>query len=1231
MLRRFLLLLVVSALAMSSAVRAADIVLVAQTYDNDGDGIQDDQALVDWLIAEGHNVDVQLDHWTTLDDDKLAALNAADLVLFSRSSNSGDYDDDNEIAQWNSVTTPLIQMSAYLVRNSRWVWIDSGSVTNLVGPTLEVTAVDHPVLDGVALSPLDPNDPNGPMTAVVAADPNVGTGQTSYIASVDVGNGRLIAQAIGDGVNLGAIAEWSKGVEFYDGAGQVAAGPRMYFAGGTQETTGTPQGAWNFTPEGEQMFRNAINYMIDVPNRYAEQTSPTDGASDLNRDEVLLQWQAGSNAIAHDVYFGTDLASVSAADGNNMPDVMISLGQTETAFDPGRLEFGQTYYWRVDELDNYRIYKGDVWSLTVEPEGLMIEKVAATASSTYSDLMAPDKTVDGSGLDADNLHSAYGTDMWLSDPLDTEPAWIQYEFEKPYKLLEMWVWNSNTVIEPIYGYGLKDVTIEYSMNGNDWTALKDVELAQATGAAGLAPETIALDGIGAKYVRIDANSNWGDGAKYGLSEVRFFYIPLRAREPQPVVGQTTIPVDATLGWRAGREAVTHEVYLSASKTAVANGSALVDVVSGTSLNIESLGLDIGTTYYWKINEVNDASDPSVLDGDIWEFKTQDYFVVDDFESYNGTNVGGTWSDAWETINGIPGGSGIQPVVDEMVVHAGVQSMLLDYDNSTSPYFIELVRGVSGRRDWTQNGVEKLVLSFHGDVGNDPVERMYVMLNGKKINCSADLTTPWWQQWTIPINSSLGINHRNINQLRIGIGDVKNSYSKKGKVYIDDIRLYRVTPSSNNLLNAVAALNGSGDLAGQLDTLVAAVMAADPAIVTALSSEQIYTLFLPTDDAFAEIGLNADNIVTLDEATLTDILLYHIVEASLTSDDVLAAGTIDMASGGVVQQSEGALIDTSGRAAAIVTSDVAATNGLIHVIDSVLFPYELRNIVELMTDLNAAGDMAGQFEAILPAIAADPTILEKLTDEDAEYTVLVPTNEALAALELDVDTNLLLYHVASGKLLAADVLATDQIEMLNGEVVKQAEGMLVDTAGRKANIVTTDIEAVNGVIHIIDAALWPTGLVANPSFELPGEGKLADLNLIPGWSTDANVADSGVETGYSATDGEYTAFLMSGDPSIWQLTGHTIAEGDVIELKVDARITWAATTLQMILYYEVEGARVPLATSDVAITDDMQEYSLSFTAADVPESIGSPIGVEFANISEGDSWLGLDNVRLKVSQ
>lgn len=165
-------------------------------------------------------------------------------------------------------------------------------------------------------------------------------------------------------------------------------------------------------------------------------------------------------------------------------------------------------------------------------------------------------------------------------------------------------------------------------------------------------------------------------------------------------------------------------------------------------------------------------------------------------------------------------------------------------------------------------------------------------------------------------------------------------------------------------------------------------------------------------------------------------------------------------------------------------------------------------------------------------------------------------------------------------------------------------------------------------------------VVNFSFELPGTGKQncwdggtnskGTFQDVPGWSSDTMAADSGVETGFGATDGIWTGFIMGADPSVWQLTSHIIGAADVIELKVDAANNWHATTLQMSLYYEDGGARVRAASAGAALTGTMQEFTLVLTAADVSEAIGKRLGIELANSSpDGQSWVGIDNVRLNL--
>ena len=121
------------------------------------------------------------------------------------------------------------------------------------------------------------------------------------------------------------------------------------------------------------------------------------------------------------------------------------------------------------------------------------------------------------------------------------------------KLHEMLIWNYNVQFEPILGFGLKDRHRGVLENGTDWMLLGDVEFAQATANATYeANTTIAFNGVAAQYVRLTANSRWGSigDTQYGLSEVRFTYIPAQAREPQPADGAAGVAVDATLAWRA---------------------------------------------------------------------------------------------------------------------------------------------------------------------------------------------------------------------------------------------------------------------------------------------------------------------------------------------------------------------------------------------------------------------------------------------------------------------------------------------------------------------------------------------------------------------------------------------------------------------------------------------------------------------------------------------------------
>ncbi|MFQ6036135.1 MAG: LamG-like jellyroll fold domain-containing protein, partial [Sedimentisphaerales bacterium] len=255
---------------------------------------------------------------------------------------------------------------------------------------------------------------------------------------------------------------------------------------------------------------------------FAYHPGPAGEATDVPRD-VTLSWTPGVFANTHDVYFGTTFNDVNDADRTNPLGVLVSQDQDANTYDPvGVLDFGQTYYWRVDEVNgppDFTVYEGSVWQFTTELFSYPIENITATASSQFNADTGPENTIDGSGLDVNDLHSTEETGIWVSSMTGPQPTWIQYEFDRVYRLHQMWVWNHNTSIELVLGFGIKAATVEYSIDGANWTTLGTThEFARAPGLPGYAHNTtVDFGAVPAKYVKITANSNWGGVLpQYGL-------------------------------------------------------------------------------------------------------------------------------------------------------------------------------------------------------------------------------------------------------------------------------------------------------------------------------------------------------------------------------------------------------------------------------------------------------------------------------------------------------------------------------------------------------------------------------------------------------------------------------------------------------------------------------------------------------------------------------------------
>jgi hypothetical protein len=567
---------------------------------------------------------------------------------------------------------------------------------------------------------------------------------------------------------------------------------------------------------------------------------PPNQATDVPRDGTVLSWIATTNAVSHDVYLGVDFDDI---DDGTTASAVYKGRQSANSFNPGRLELGQTYYWRVDEVTSGgAISKGNIWSFTVEPLSVVLaaSHIKATASSSNSTNEGPEKTIGGLGLDASDRHSTNTDEMWLSARSEPGTAWIQYEFDKLYELHQMLVWNHNSSVESVAGFGAKDVTVAYSRDGVEWVVREtSSEFAQASGTSDyVANTTFDFDRAVAKYVKISIATNWGGIIpQYGLSEVRFMVIPVMAREPRPASGATGVDPRVPLSWRAGREADSHKVYVGSDANAVSNGEAAASIVSEPSFDAGAL-LQLGKTYYWKVDEVNYRETLFTWPGDVWSFTVASTLVIEDFESYTNDSpkrVFQTWIDGLGFSEdqffpkGNPGnGSGalvgydptLGNIMELVSYHGGVQSMPVAYDSSSVAYS-EAERTFDAPQDWTLYNVKALTLWFCGNPTNT-ASTMYVKVNGKKVVYGGDgddLLSKPWHLWYVPLSDFTGVDLKKVTKLAIGFE------GGTGLVFFDDITLSPldrqlvtpVKPAATNLLASYAfegnANSSTGKLAG----------------------------------------------------------------------------------------------------------------------------------------------------------------------------------------------------------------------------------------------------------------------------------------------------------------------------------------------------------------------------------------------------------------------------------
>jgi len=480
---------------------------------------------------------------------------------------------------------------------------------------------------------------------------------------------------------------------------------------------------------------------------YALGPVPKDGAL-LEDTWVSMSWSSGDFAVSHDVYIGDNFDDVnSGAEGtfqSNQASTFFVVGFPGFSY-PDGLVPGTTYYWRIDEVNDTEPnspWKGKVWSFVIPPK------------TAY----APDT--------ADSAEQV--------DP-NVELSWT-------------------------IGFGAKLHTVYFGDNFDD---VSNATGGLPRGVATYDPGTLKL--AQTYYWRVDEF----DAIEIYKGHVWSFTTEGAVGSPNPANGAVDIKQTQIITFSPSVFAASHEVYFGTDKDAVKNADTGSSEYKGTrDLGAESYDpgmLEWDTTYYWRVDEVNDTNPDSPWPGILWSFMTANFLVVDDFESYNdldpadpdSNRIFNVWIDGYDDpTNGSLVGYDTPPFCEQTIVHGGNQSMPLYYDNSVG--YSEATLTLTYPRDWTEKGVNTLTIWFRGNSDN-AAETLYVALNGSAVvnhdNPNATQITTW-SEWTIDLQAfaDQGVNLANVNTISLGLGNKKNPVAGgSGTMYFDDIRLYPPAP------------------------------------------------------------------------------------------------------------------------------------------------------------------------------------------------------------------------------------------------------------------------------------------------------------------------------------------------------------------------------------------------------------------------------------------------------
>jgi hypothetical protein len=546
--------------------------------------------------------------------------------------------------------------------------------------------------------------------------------------------------------------------------------------------------------------------------------SPVNDARLIDLDPVLT-WRAGVNTQSHLIYFGTRAEEVANANPAS-PEYKSLLPPDATTWQPVAeglvtLVSDARYFWRVDEESANGTQKGEVWSFETTHPGMgtcTLEVWTGVQTRMVDDLRVdprfPDSPTEVNTLTLFDSNANLGD--WNGARIK---AWLYVPFAGAYTFkLSSYspagLWLSTTPGDRTQRQLIVEVPIERLLR-NDWR---------------YSSEPIALEAnqryyVEALWVTTDNNGSgshcqaaWEGPGIRDIEVIQGGYLEpveeLWAHAPSPANQMELVPQTVLLEWSAGTRARQHAVYLGTDPDAVAAADASVAQGVQADASFNTGPLDWGTTYYWRVDEINDTEAESPWTGPVWSFTTADFLTVEDFEAYDdntdaGTAIYQTWIDGVENGTGSYVGYEVSnngTFGETSIVHGGRQSMPLTYDNSVSPWYSQTYRDFSPVQDWTIHGITELRLWLRGQAeGNAPAD-LYVVVQDSAGNSAkarhpnpAAVTTPTWNLWVIPLDNLTGVDFTRIERLSISVGDPDSpTPDGTGMIFVDDIRIAKRT-------------------------------------------------------------------------------------------------------------------------------------------------------------------------------------------------------------------------------------------------------------------------------------------------------------------------------------------------------------------------------------------------------------------------------------------------------